>query len=228
MSCMAHYLPARFLKRLMRQRHPDFENQRQDICIEGLQRSGNTYFVSVFQHWNGSARLVHHTHLGSTVKSAVAHGVPTSVLVRRPEDAIASIIAWDSHLSVTVALLSYILFYQSLWKHAPRFVVLRFEDVVSEPDRCIAKINERFGTDFSHAAVTDSFRDNVFRNIENSDRAMNRDQLSSSLPHPEKAELKALIIPLARANWLYPLASRWYFRYERLAARPGGLSEPPD
>lgn len=220
-SCAAHYLPARFLKRKMGERYPDFENVSQDICLEGLQRSGNTYFVSVFQHWNRSSRVIHHTHLGSIVKAAVARGVPTAVLVRQPEDAIASIVAWDSHLSLTVALISYILFYRSLWNHSRSFVVLRFEDVIAQPDGCIVKINERFGTDFSHAPLTDAFRDNVFSNIEKSDRMLNRNSLSSSLPRPEKAELKARIKPLARANWFYPLALRWYCKYEGLAARPG-------
>lgn len=220
-SCVAHYVPLRFLKGALKDRYPNFENTRQDICVEGVQRSGNTYFVAVFQHWNGSVNTVHHTHLGSTVKAAVSHRVPTAVLLRQPDEAIASIIAWDSRLSVTVALISYILFYRSVWKFSQSFVVLRFNDVVSRPDGCVAKINERFGTHFDYATVTEAFRNNVFRNIEKSDRAMNRDELSSSLPRPEKAELKARIIPLARSNWLYPLASRWYRKYEDLAVEPG-------
>lgn len=205
----------------MGERCPDFERNQQDICIEGVQRSGNTYFVAVFRHWNGLAQVAHHTHLAGTVKTAVVHGVPTAVLIRRPDEAIASIIAWDSRLSVTSALISYILFYQALWKHSQSFVVLRFEDVTAHPDECVARINERFGTGFSHAPVTEAFRDNVFRNIEKSDQVMERDRLSSSLPNPEKAELKARIEPLARSNWLYPVASRWFHRYENLAIRPG-------
>lgn len=218
-ACVGHYLPARFLKYALKERYPDFETNQQDICIEGVQRSGNTYFVAVFRHWNGSAQVAHHTHLAGTVKTALVHGVPTAVLIRRPDEAIASIIAWDSRLSVTSALISYILFYQALWKYSQSFVVLRFEDVTSHPDECVARINERFGTGFSHAPVTDPFRNNVFRNIEKSDQVMERDRLSSSLPNAEKAELKAQIEPLARSNWLYSPASAWYRKYEDLAGR---------
>ena len=114
LSCTGHFLPSGFLRRALQDRYPDFDNKEYGVCIEGFQRSGNTYFVALFQYWNKCTDIVHHTHLGGTVKAALALGIPTAVLIRKPEEAIASIVAWDRQLAVTTALLSYILFHRSL------------------------------------------------------------------------------------------------------------------
>jgi len=187
------------------------------ICIDGFPRSGNTYFVSAFRSWNHGLNASHHTHLAGSVKYALKHDTPTAVLIRSPEDVLSSVLVWDGLLSTTVALLSYISFYRSLWKYRDNFIVLSFEDVTQAPDICVQKINRRFNRQFNAEEFSVEVDKSIRARLERADLQHHRKGVNSSLPNSDKSHLKMRYAKNVQDNYLYPYAKSIFQKYIKLS-----------
>jgi len=120
------------------------------IVIEGFPRSANTYSVAAFEHANGrDLHVGHHFHAAAHVMRAVRLSIPTLVLVRHPNDAIASYLMYRPTIRARDAATEYVDFYSKVLGQAHGFVVGRFEDVVSDYGSVLELVNARFGTRFS-------------------------------------------------------------------------------
>ncbi len=137
---------------LFKQLYPDLVCSRTDICIEGYPRSGNTYFVEAFEHWNPRSKVAHHSHHACNVKRAIKDGLPAVIRLRKPESAAASVIVWDGLLLHGVPLMAYAAFYSTLWRYRENLPVLNFDYAVNHPEVCI---NRRFGTGFSAPKISE-------------------------------------------------------------------------
>ena len=199
--------------RLFGNKFPNIVCSTSDICIEGFPRSGNTYFVSGFLSWNKGVSVSHHTHLAGNVKSAIKRKLPTIVLIRRPEDVVSSIVIWDGLLNTTIALLAYIHFYQVLWKHRSRILVLNFDDLTQRPDDCVRKINTHFNTHFDYVDFSPDEDNKIRTRLARVDRRHNRQALSSSLPNRDKSQLKEKFKEHVLKHRLYPYAQRIFSKY---------------
>lgn len=202
--------------RVFRSRFPKLVGADTDVCIDGYPRSGNTYFVSAFLGWNQSLTVAHHTHLAGSVKYALKRNIPTAVLLRRPEDAVSSVLVWDGLLSITIALASYIHFYQTLWKYRGKFLVLPFEDVTKRPDICVQNINQRFGRQFSSMAFSTELDEEIRARLEKADLQYNRKGVNASLPNPDKSQLKKRYAKRVLSSRLYPYAEKLFQKYSDL------------
>ena len=145
-----------FLRRIVR---PDT-----DLCIEGYNRSANSFAVKAFRDANDSETYTHklatHTHASSQVKQALAYGIPTMVLIREPLAAVASQKALAVQLMqvkdpmafpIEIFVRLYMDFYRHLQPYADQFVVVSFEQATSDFSRVIERLNTKFGT--SYAAI---------------------------------------------------------------------------
>ncbi len=130
-------------------------SDKTDICIEGFQRSGNNFFYSFFKRHNRPKDVSHHTHYAQNVIKAINQKLPTVVLIRHPLDALASLITYDDRLSLRVATLAYLRYYRKLIPFLDKLLLVDFTDVISEPDRVIERINDRFGTNYKQSGFTD-------------------------------------------------------------------------
>lgn len=119
-----------------------------DIVIEGYPRSGNSFAVQAFQSMNDGARIAHHLHAPVQVSRAVSYGVPLVVLLRSPEDAVASALVQAAFKSPREALKEWIAFYTCVLRAGPRLVLAPFEDVTSDFASVIRRVNETFRCDF--------------------------------------------------------------------------------
>ena len=218
-SCLGHVLPGSLVRVALGKRYPDFKRTEFNICLEGFQRSGNTFFVALLQHWNPSCRIAHHTHLASTPLHALKLGVPTVILLRDPVDVSASIMSWDSRLQAGVVLTAYTLFYKMLWRKRNEVFIIRFSDATKHPAECIAAINRRFNLNLSFDVFTEATRSTVFEGIHNKDRALERNDHSSSLPNTTKEIANKEAATQVKDNLFLPMASRIYSRLEKLAAK---------
>jgi len=202
--------------RLFKRRFPRIAASGADICIEGYPRSGNSYFVSAMLGWNRGLSAAHHTHLAGSAKYALKRAIPTVILIRRPEDAVASVLVWDGLLSTSVALASYIHFYQTLWKYRERFLVLGFDEVIKKPDTCMQNINRRFNQQFFSTALSAQEDERIRARLANADLRNNRAGVSSSLPNTRKAQLKKEHSEHVLSSRLYPYAKRLFVKYSEL------------
>ena len=86
-----------------------------DIVIEGFPRSANTFAVTAFElAQERPVTVAHHLHAAAHVVRAAQAGVPVIVLVRAPEDAIASVVARKPSLAPEAAAAAYLRFYEGV------------------------------------------------------------------------------------------------------------------
>jgi hypothetical protein len=92
--------------------------------------------------------IAHHLHVPAQVVRAAQWRIPTLVLIRRPRDAVLSLVIRDP-ISVDQALRYYITFYETSEKYRDAYVLGLFEEVTEDFGQVMKRINERFGTTFS-------------------------------------------------------------------------------
>jgi hypothetical protein len=121
-----------------------------EFVIEGYPRSGNTFATAAFamSKVGPDPKVAHHTHSAAQVIAAARRGIPVLVLIRRPEDAVISVLIQQPGLSMSAALRAYIGFYGPLLRHRRSIVVATFEEVVRDFGAVTRKVNERFATTF--------------------------------------------------------------------------------
>ena len=208
------------LFRLFKNRYPCYAVPNANICIEGFPRSGNSFFVATFQQWNPGTIIAHHSHLASSAKYSAKHNKPTVILIREPAEAISSAIAWDgqdARIVPGVGLISYLSFYQSLNKFRQHMLFLDFHEAVNHPDKCIEKINHRFGTSFCVTEFTREENIRLRNVVAQQDRNEKRSEMNSSLPNDKKGKLKMAIAPEITRHSLFARAQTLYDEYIAIA-----------
>ena len=93
-------------------------------------------------------RIAHHLHVPAQVIRAARWRIPTLVLIRRPRDAVLSLVIRDP-ISVDQALRYYISFYETAEKYRDAYVLGLFEEVTGDFGQVIRRMNDKFGTTFS-------------------------------------------------------------------------------
>ena len=179
-------------------------------CIEGFPRSANSYAVAVFWRRNGQLPLAHHLHVPGQVLRAAELRLPCAVLVRRPLDALSSLLIIDDRLSVGLAVWSYIDYYRRAWPARDAVVVCEFEEVID--DACIVsrRLNERFQTRFDDRPVDEAERGEALRSLEDFHRVQEHTRQFLTTPHPEKERLKAEVREGLKASRQLAEAERWF------------------
>jgi hypothetical protein len=165
--------------------HPDT-----DLVIEGYPRSANSYSVAAMEVSNGPGLdLAHHLHSRVSVQQAVEFGVPTLLLVRRPEDAGVS---WmqKAGLRAQTVLEEYVRFYEPLVPIAPRVVVARFETIIGDFGSVVERLNAFYGLTLKPYVGSAAEEDEVARIVRDRHVAQygRHDPLAVALPTPEKQE----------------------------------------
>lgn len=203
----------------------EFVTAETEICIEGFQRSGNTFAVIAFQ--SAQPRVVsiaHHVHAPASVLAATRLGTPALVLVRPPEDTVLSCVIRWPHLTIGQALRSYGRFYRPLVACRDRFVVARFQDVIEDFGKVIREVNGRFGTAFEEFMCTKGNVSQVMEELDRWDRnALGQGEYlerARARPTEAREDLKAAL----RLSYRRPRLDRLRAQAEelyRLMAGPG-------
>jgi hypothetical protein len=155
------------LCRLLLRRSGEIATEETEICIEGFQRSGNTFAVIAFQQAQPrTISIAHHVHAPGSVIVAVRMRKPTIVLIRSPDEAVLSTVIRYPHVSISQALRGYRRFYSPLLRYADRVMVARFEDVTTDFGRLIRQVNQRFGTTFVAFESNEANVDSVLAEVD--------------------------------------------------------------
>jgi hypothetical protein len=142
-----------------------------DIVIEGFPRSANTFAVTAFQMAQPEpVTVAHHLHAVAHVARAVELGVPVILLVRRPDDAVASVLARKPSLGPGDVAAAYAAFHEGVLRHLDGCVVAEFGDVTTDFGTVVARVNARFGTSFAEFEHTEENERRCFELIEGENR----------------------------------------------------------
>ena len=194
-----------------------------DILIEGYPRSANTFAVSAFElAQERPVTVAHHLHVAAHVVAAVEAGVPVILLVRRPEDAIASVIARKPGVAPELAARTYLRFYEGVREVLDGCVVAEFGDVVGDFGRVTERTNRRYGTSFTPFEHTEENVTRCFARIEAQNRARAGGNLlaESAVARPSEERAREAQAARTRVEALPPELRRDLARlYETTVAR---------
>jgi hypothetical protein len=100
------------------------------LVIDGHSRCANTYAVYAFEQANGSTvRLTHHLHSAWVFERARLLGTPALLLIRKPADAVASMVRFKPGAPGVSVIEGYTRFYSRLLAIPDSVVVAHFDEV---------------------------------------------------------------------------------------------------
>jgi hypothetical protein len=173
--------------------------RRTELVIEGFPRSANTFAVVAFRMaQDRHVPIAHHLHAPSQIMCGVRDGKPVVVLIRRPVDAISSLLVSNAELTPRGALEFYVRFYETVWPLAEGCHVAPYESVIGRYDRVIRQLNARFGTTYGIFEPTESNVEACFRRIEEvAPSTLRGDRFELAVGRPSK-QRRALKEAMAR------------------------------
>lgn len=195
-----------------------FVNASTEIVIEGYPRCGNTFAVVAFEYAQKKpVSIAHHLHVPAQVLRGVEQGIPVLVLIRKPLDAISSLMVRHPHVEPEKCLKDYLDFYSLILPRKDGFVCADFADVSSRYGDVIHKVNERFGTGFDLFSDSREDVERVFSRIEDVNRMVDTgDVRQVARPAKEKERPKQMardILSNGKYSGLIAAADELYGRF---------------
>ena len=177
----AIYMP---LARVRHRTQDDWSVRRDtELVIEGFGRSGSTFAVDAFEFAQlRPVRLAHHTHAAAQVITAVKWGIPTILIVRHPEQVVPSHMA-RRDIGARGPLVAWIRFHERVLPYRNGLVVAPFEEMTTDLEAVIQRVNGRFGTSFGAFEHSLENETRVFDRIE----ARNRRRFGIGTPEGERS-----------------------------------------
>jgi hypothetical protein len=127
-----------------------------ELVIDGFTRSATTFAVYAFQlSQDKPIRLAHHLHAPAQLIEAARRGIPTVVLIRKPQGAILSQLIREPDVALRDAIFAYSRFYEHLLPYLKSFVIGEFRQVTHEFGAVVRQLNARFDTDFAEFIPSD-------------------------------------------------------------------------
>jgi hypothetical protein len=167
-----------------------------DLIIEGFPRSANSYSTRLIQHLEPRFLIGNHLHSFTHINYGIKNSIPTIVLIRNPHDAIISLTALDiinnyndskreflEENSLRWMIKSYIKFYEPLKKSLNKVVVLKFEEITTNPVNAIKKINNRFSLNLdTDTKIITYYSNKIFERAKNHLKpSSNRNEIKNEL-----------------------------------------------
>lgn len=165
-----------------------------DIVIDGFPRSANTFSVVAFEHaQTAPVNIAHHLHVVAQILYAVDKGIPAIVLLREPGEAVASLVTRHPETPISGALHEYIWFYSAVMPVADRVVIGHFDEVTDDFGSVIARVNQKYGTEFGIYTNTDRDKAAVFDRIKEIHKEKNERPNQIALPSENKSGAKNVV-----------------------------------
>ena len=139
------------------------------ICIESYPRSANSFAVRMFRTAN-EVPIGHHTHSTANIARALRYGIPTVVLIRSPVGAITSLAVARGGGDIDCGAVDYgvwyyLTFYRWVERRVNSVVIAEFEMVISDFNRVIRLVNEKYHTTFNYIENLDVAAERVKQDI---------------------------------------------------------------
>lgn len=124
---------------------------------------------------------------------AVYRDVPALVLIRKPDQAIASLLVRDPSMTVESAFKWYLKFYQLLLNYRDKFITATFDELINDYAEVIQRLNAKFETQFVAPAFCDEDLERIFEKIEQIEPEPNKACFPSQIRRQEKAKALARV-----------------------------------
>jgi hypothetical protein len=130
-----------------------------ELVVDGYPRSANSFTEAAFAYSQAQRgiRLATHVHSAAQIIRAVECGIPAVVLLRQPDQAVASMIQMTGMMDADLHFRDYCAFYRPLRGLGDGFVTVEFSQVFGRFDELVMAVNEHFGTDLSVPQMGEAF-----------------------------------------------------------------------
>jgi hypothetical protein len=163
-----------------------------EICIEGFPRSANSYAVVAFKLNNKDIKVGHHLHIAAQVVRAADFGIPNVVVIRKPEDAVASFLVFQSSFNARAYLKSYIRFHRTIMPFLNKTLFASFETVTLDFNKIIISINDRFGKCYNLVQDLEKSQKLIFTRLEEINNQFFAGQFQKNMaPDEQRKKLNA-------------------------------------
>lgn len=148
------------------------------VAIEGFPRCANSFAVQAFNKNNNSDRKKHiatHLHTPANVIPCIRWGIPTLILIRKPDACVISFMALRAQLHSFFDLSEfdqlrlmkywtkrYTRFYDQIEPYKGRFVLGEFKTTTSSIDTLLEQLNAKFGGQFEMFGHSDEAEKEIF------------------------------------------------------------------
>lgn len=122
-----------------------------ELVIEGFPRSANSFVEAAFKvaHRENELCIASHTHAAAQVIEATRRRLPSLVLYRQPDDAVASLLEMlPDYRSAATLYEDYAAFYNRVQPVLEDIELASFDLAVHDVSEVIHRVNHRFGTPF--------------------------------------------------------------------------------
>jgi len=182
--------------RLLKGHGSQVVTQSTDLVVESFPRCGNSFTVMMLRRsQNTPISVASHLHVVAQIARARRMKKPLILLIRNPASAVASLMLRDP-IGARLALKYYINYYRCALKFIEYPVVVDLGEVTRCYPQIIQAVNDKFGTAFQPAEVSDEYNNFLFDAIYENYRAMTKSDdvsLATSSPNAKKERLKKAI-----------------------------------
>jgi len=164
------------------------------LVVEGFPASGSTFAHFAVLHADPRASVTSPIHTPSQLKRAVRRGKPALLIVRAPEDAVASLAIAAPQIAVTSHLFDYVHYHSELIPLLAHVVAATFDEVMTDFDQVLDAVNYRFGLQLARFDHTPQHAAEVFAEVScDHDRQLKRDHPDGPTPAEDRREVKDLL-----------------------------------
>jgi hypothetical protein len=133
-----------------------------EIVIEGFGRSASSYAVVCLElAQDRPVRSAHHTHASAQVVKAARLGMPTIVIVKKPDDVAISHMVRHPGLNARTILDAWTRFHRGVAEVADDVIVISVEELDRDYGGVIERLNSKFDTTFTPPPKTEEFAKRV-------------------------------------------------------------------
>lgn len=176
-----------------------------ELVVSAYPRTANTFFIVALEHiQKREIKIAHHLHVPALAMRGIKRNIPTVVLVRKPEDAISSLLIREQHISIDLAIKAYIQFHKPLLKNLNRVLIVDFSRITEDFPSIIDEINRKFGMQLENYSDLEPLdNDVIFQKIEAINKRFNKNQLVETMvsrPSELRDDLKSEISAKLRSD----------------------------
>ena len=191
------------------------------VVVDSYPRSANSFFEAAFTLSHGGREVVaHHSHAAAQVLSGVHRGLPCIVLVREPEEAIASFFEMHGgNYPISLCTTEYITFYAALIPAIDKLIVVKTSQIEARFHDLMAHLRDEHCISVEPYEINEGNRSELFRSVDETGRKRNgfsaerySEKLSAEKKQARREHLNAITVMiratknkarLARARALY-------------------------
>lgn len=142
-------------------------DEETEIIIEAHARSGNTFaYHALNLAQKRKVIMGHHLHQPNHIIEGIKNNIPVMVIIRHPDDVVASYKIRSPHITIWNGYYSYYLFYNRLKPYLGKIILATFEELTMDFRAPIKRLNKKYNLNYKYYNNSTSNNIKIFKLIE--------------------------------------------------------------